>query len=100
MTISSDAYGAWTDVAIAKQQWAETPEERPTDAAAVWTRYDAAVELWKTLRYEAAQLYLLAGPGVRRATSDLISVHEGMRYRLNPNRPGVTLFRTGEEKQI
>lgn len=97
---SSDAYTAWRDVAMAKQRWAENPGEPPADAAEVRARYDAAVELWKTLRFEVAQLDLLAGAEVRKVADDLVSEHERVRYRLNPNGPGVTLFRTGEEDKF
>jgi hypothetical protein len=100
LTVSSDAYAAWREVAMAKQLWAESAGAPPSDAAEVRARYDAAVEMWKALRFEVAQLDLLAGARVRKVAEDLASEHERMRYRLNPSGAGVTMFRTGEEDKF
>lgn len=100
LTVSADAYAIWREVAMAKQQWATTPGERPADFAEVAERFDAAVEMWRTLRFEVAQLDLLAGASVRKVADDLANEHERMRYRLRLAGPGTTMSRTDEEDKF
>jgi hypothetical protein len=106
LTLSSDALREWRDTAMAKEQWSgifRDPGKRE-DAEAlqaeVLAHHSKGRELWNSLRYEAAQLDLLASPGVRKAARDLVAAHEGAWFRMNPAGAGMTPFRTGEEDKI
>jgi hypothetical protein len=57
-------------------------------------------DLWDQLRFEAAQLDLLAGRPVRDAASALVVAHENAALRIKPTGASESPFRRGEEDKI
>jgi hypothetical protein len=89
-----------------KWQWSEirNDQDRHEEAAALMAgvreHWDKGRELWRSLRYEAAQLDLLVGRPVRDVATALVSAHDQAWFRMNPNGAGVTPFRQGEKNKI
>jgi hypothetical protein len=77
-----------------KWQWSEirNDQDRHEEAAALMAgvreHWDKGRELWRSLRYEAAQLDLLVGRPVRDVATALVSAHDQAWFRMNPNGAG------------
>ncbi len=77
LTLSADALGEWWGASNAKQ-------DKDVDApqASVDSHWEKGWQLLHDLRYEVAQLDLLASGTVRQAAGDLVAAHEGETSRL------------------
>jgi hypothetical protein len=78
LTLSADALNKWWDASAAKQD---------ADVDADMTRMDpqfdkAGLQLLRDLRYEVAQLDLLASRAVRQLAGDLLDAHQAEATRL------------------
>jgi hypothetical protein len=91
ITLSGDALNAWQDASLARQEWIASlhadPDRQHEDVGA----RDRAAEQWAAgsdvddkLRFELAQLDLVAGPPLRETAAALIRHHESMRHYIRP----------------
>lgn len=93
LTLSQDAMGKWNDAASARHGWitvSGNPEEAGESEgfrAKELEHYAAAMELWAKLRYQIAELDLVAGRPVRDAAHALYLGHGTMAVRLRPAGP-------------
>ena len=86
LTLSDDALSEWWDASVAKQD-----ADADTYRAAMDPHWDKGRQLLHDLRYEVAQLDLLASRAVRQVTRDLVAAHETEPTRL------VTLAKPGQD---
>lgn len=77
LTLSDDARSEWWDASVAKQD--ASADAPPTLVDSHW---DKGWQLMHDLRFEVAQLDLLASRAVRQAARDLAAAHEGEASRL------------------
>jgi hypothetical protein len=87
ITLSGDALNAWRDASFAKQEWITSVhadlDRQHEDvgardrAAEQWT---AGSEAYDKLRFEMAQLDLVAGPPLRETAGALVRHHESARH--------------------
>jgi hypothetical protein len=77
LTLSDDVFSEWWDASVAKQD--ASADASPTLADPHW---DKGRELLHDLRYEVAQLDLLASRAVRQVAGDLVKAHERELTRL------------------
>jgi hypothetical protein len=93
LTLSADASREWRETSRVKYEWVpmmQAQKDGKAEALRVqmsdhWARGE---EIRGRLRYEAAQLDLLAGRPVREITSELLKTHYEAWFRLRPNGPG------------
>jgi len=91
ITLSGDALNAWQEASFARQEWITSVhadldrQHEDTEAR------DRANEHWRTgsdaynkLRFETAQLDLVAGPPLRETAGALLRLHESMRHYIRP----------------
>jgi hypothetical protein len=91
ITLSGDALNAWQDASHARQEWiASTHADLDREHEDIGAR-DRAAEYWAIgsgaydkLRFEMAQLDLVAGPPLRDAAGALLRRHESMRHYIRP----------------
>jgi hypothetical protein len=90
ITLSGDALDAWQDASSARQEWITSvhadPDRQHEDIGA----RDRAAERWAVgsgaydkLRFEMAQLDLVAGPPLRDTAGALLQRHESMRHYIH-----------------
>jgi hypothetical protein len=77
LTVSADALSEWWDASVAKQ-------DADADSPGTWVdpHWDTGRQLLRDLRFEIAQLDLLASRTVRQAASALEMAHDKERRRL------------------
>ncbi len=91
ITLSGDALNAWRDASLAKQEWITSVhadlDRQHEDTGA----RDRAAEQWAVgsgaydkLRFEIAQLDLVAGRPLRDTAGALLRPHESMRHYIRP----------------
>jgi len=91
ITLSGDGLNAWRDASFAKQEWITSVhadlDRQHEDIGA----RDRAAEQWAVgsdaynkLRFEVAQLDLVAGPPLRDTAGALLRHHESMRQYIRP----------------
>jgi hypothetical protein len=91
ITLSGDALNAWRDASFARQEWITSVhadlDRQHEDIGA----RDRAAEQWAVgsdaydkLRFEMAQLDLVAGPPLRHTAGALLRHHESMRHYIRP----------------
>jgi hypothetical protein len=93
LTLSQDTLGKWNEAALARQMWIDA--SRSTDGSieidSLRTRerehYTAAMNLWAKLRYQIAELDLIAGRPVRDAANAIYAEHGVLATRLRPPGP-------------
>jgi hypothetical protein len=91
ITLSGDALSAWRDASLARQEWiASLHADLDRQHEDVGAR-DRAAEQWAAgsdvydkLRFELAQLDLVAGPPLRETAGALVRHHESMRHYIRP----------------
>ena len=94
LTLSEDVFRRWGQAEAARRRWIESASEGP-DRGQVDTKardeardhWEAATELYDKLRFEAAQLELIADRPVRDVAAKLIRAHEGPQHWLRPASP-------------
>ena len=77
LTLSGDALSEWSDASVAKQR-----ADADAPRTSVGTHWDKGRELLHDLRYEVAQLDLLASWAVRQVARDLFAAHVKEMERL------------------
>jgi hypothetical protein len=106
LLLSSDAHNRWadvaaTDVAIAtgdpkkvRERFEQLMDKRTQD-------FEKGLQLTHELRYEVAQLDLLASTEVRRAAADLVNAHDRVSMRVATKHDGLELLEhAGEIVQL
>lgn len=91
LTLSGDAQRVWMDTAFARRAWigslqagqAGSAEEAPAHEKAS-SSWQEGFDLFEKLRYEAAQLSLVADAPVRAAAEAILKSHESVRHWLRP----------------
>ena len=77
LTLSDDALSEWWDASVAKQD-----AEADAPLTRMDSHWDKGRQLLHDLRYEVAQLDLLASRTLRQVAQDLVSAHESETSRL------------------
>jgi hypothetical protein len=87
ITLSGDALNAWQDATLARQEWITSVNADPGRQHEDIGARDRAAERWAVgssaydkLRFETAQLDLVAGPPLRDTARALLRQHESMRH--------------------
>jgi hypothetical protein len=91
ITLSGDALNAWQDASFARQEWIASVHADPNRQHEDIGARDRAAEQWAVgsgaydkLRFEMAQLNLIAGPPLRDVAGALLRQHESMRHYIRP----------------
>jgi hypothetical protein len=94
VTLSTDALEQWWQAARARREWLDSlsadPGRANKDTATRPEPRDdwaAGSELYDKLRFEAAQLDLIAGQALRDVARRLVTVHESLNHWLRPASP-------------
>jgi hypothetical protein len=100
LAASRDLSLTWLYLKNLEEEGTRTREAPTPDTQAALERYAATVERCETLRFDAAQLALLAGPEVRDAVNALVGAHSVLQDRLDPAKSRVDPARRNEEITI
>jgi hypothetical protein len=91
LTLSADALDKWQAAGYARHEWIDSlnadPSRSSEDVMArdeASERWWAGSELYDKLRFEGAQLDLIAGHPLRDAATTLVREHESVRHRIRP----------------
>jgi hypothetical protein len=88
MTLSDEALDSWETAALEKSRWTESLQSgQPGNAVArdaMQSSWNSGSDLYKQLRYQVAELSLVAGEPVNRTANALLVKHEGLRHVIRP----------------
>jgi hypothetical protein len=88
MTLSDEALDCWEIAALEKSRWTESLRNGQPGSAeardAMQSSWDSGSDLYKQLRYQIAELSLVAGEPVNRTANALLVKHEGLRHVIRP----------------
>jgi hypothetical protein len=93
LTLSEDARKQWDQTGTTRRDWIDSLSADPdrgdaeTKAREASNQWDAGVELYGKLRFEAAQLDLTAGAALRDVAARLVREHESLWHWLRPASP-------------
>jgi len=93
MELSEDARQTWADTVKAKiYQYKERQRGNEISQEQIIESWQRGRALFAKLRYEVAQLDLVAGEELRTAANALVTIHEDAEHRLRPAGPGQDEF--------
>lgn len=91
LTLSADALSAWNLAGHARRDWIDSRNSDPSGGNVDTKAQDEAAEHWGTgselydkLRFELAQLDLIAGRPLRDVAASLVRGHESVRHWIRP----------------
>lgn len=91
ITLSGDALTAWREASFARQEWITSVRADPDRQHEDTDARDRAAEKWtagagayEKLRFEIAQVDLVAGRPLRETAGALLGLHESMRHYIRP----------------
>jgi hypothetical protein len=101
LTLSDDALSAWQEASLAKQRMSEHMSEGDAwPDTETKRRWEKGWQLIEDLRYEVAQLDLLASGPVRKAASELVRAHMGEWVRAVETGPGLDYDEGRQASQV
>lgn len=100
LTLSDEALSKWRAAGFARREWLESLQADPGRSQEDTQSRDLAAEHWSggselydKLRFELAQLDLIAGRPLRDVAARLVREHESARQRVRPASGGDDWFR-------
>jgi hypothetical protein len=100
LTISDDMMANWSMLVATKERSAGggDDEVRAAEARTADSQLAAGQELHGKLRYESAQLDLLAGPQVRDTAHDLAAAHSRIALHIDDDPAPGTIYKEGAKR--
>jgi len=84
LTLSEECQTSWSNTALAKRLLADTPGDDVANRNAATQAWEAGCSSLERLRFEIAQLDLMAGATLRSAVKALAAPHESLARFLRP----------------
>lgn len=91
LATSNECCDKWIEAADLKEEWGDAlvtggPDDEPDGRAAeIWKAYVEGLALYNKLRFQLAELDLIAGPGVRRVAAAIETAHLSIRNVIRPD---------------